>query len=176
MKTRLGFLLLVLLAVVATICLGPRLIYELWVVEEVTPARAETLGLEKIFDLSPERTGGARARELAALHGLPPGSLPSFTGSAQLFDPDNDGDLDLFVTRMVGDGSEPSRFYFHLNDGSGRFTEIGNHLGPAFKKPWLARRSACGDLDEDDRVDLVIALADGSLLVLWNRLAKREKG
>lgn len=175
MKTRSGFLLLVLLAVVTTICLGPRLVYEPWVAEELSPARVEALRLERIFDLAPERTGKDRVQELVALHDFPPGNLPAFAGSAQLFDPDNDGDLDLFTTRMGGDGSQPSRFYFHLNDGSGRFTEVGNHLGPAFKKPWLARRSICKDVDEDGRVDVVIELRDGTLLVLWNRLAKPEK-
>jgi hypothetical protein len=175
MKTRWGFVLLILLAVVTTICLGPRLVYELWVAEELTQARVETLGLGRIFDVPPEREAKDHVAEFAALHDIASGQLPTFAGSAQLFDPDNDGDLDLFATRMDGDTNQPSRFYFHLNDGAGRFREVGKDLGSAFKKPRLAGRSISKDVDEDGRVDLVIELKDGTLLVLWNRLARREK-
>jgi hypothetical protein len=47
-------------------------------------------------------------------------------------------------------------------------------MGPAFTTPRKAVGSACLDLDRDGLLDLVVFLADGSRLALWNRLGRRS--
>ncbi len=65
---------------------------------------------------------------------------------AAFADVDSDGDLDLFVSNYVG----PNALY--LNDGTGRFTEVGAQAGLA-DEGW-GKGPAFGDIDHDGDLDL----------------------
>jgi hypothetical protein len=101
--------------------------------------------------------------------------------SAAFLDMDEDGDLDLYVTRYVDWSAEhhprcgpaagprgychPDEFHglthrLHRNDGSGRFTEVGDAAGIAIPGgPWEAKGLGVvvADLDGDGHVDIYVA-------------------
>jgi hypothetical protein len=91
----------------------------------------------------------------------------------QLFDADNDGDLDVLVASS-GLAGRAERPLFHLNEGGGSLREIGRLLGSGFSQPRRILGSACADLDGDGRLDLVLAVEGGPPLILWNRLERRR--
>jgi hypothetical protein len=163
-----GFLFLLLVTGALALWLGPRPVYEPWVAEVVSSSQAREMGLDQLL----EKKGPHHAADLALANGIPLESLPALKGGEELFDADNDGDLDLFA--IAHDREEnPSPPSFYLNDGSGRFREVGKHLGAAFTTPRSATASLSGDFDRDGRVDLALFLSDGSWLVFWNRLEER---
>lgn len=65
-----------------------------------------------------------------------------------LFDADNDGDLDLFITAVYS--SRDSDFY--LNDGTGNFTLTNYESGLVQRNGW---GSSVSDFDKDGDVDLI---------------------
>ncbi len=65
-----------------------------------------------------------------------------------LFDADNDGDLDLFITAVYS--SRDSDFY--LNDGTGNFTLANYESGLVKRNGW---GSSVSDFDRDGDVDLI---------------------
>lgn len=65
-----------------------------------------------------------------------------------LFDADNDGDLDLFITAVYS--SRDSDFY--LNDGTGHFTLANYESGLVKRNGW---GSSVSDFDRDGDVDLI---------------------
>ncbi len=67
-----------------------------------------------------------------------------------LFDYDNDGDVDLFVTSITG---TPNLLY--ENDGRGGFTEVANLAGLRFTSDWGVC-TGVGDFDNDGWLDLII--------------------
>ncbi|GAB4252531.1 CRTAC1 family protein [Deferrisoma sp.] len=71
---------------------------------------------------------------------------PHWGLGAAFADVDNDGDLDLFVSNYVG----PNALY--LNDGTGRFTEVGKAAGLA-DEGW-GKGPTFGDIDHDGDLDL----------------------
>lgn len=182
-----SLLLLALLAVALTLWIGPRPVYELWVAEELASTR-----LRELFpgcpDAPPAPPGSPRrVRELAALNDVPETALPPLEAGAQLFDADNDGDLDLFVPApaagSAGEGDPargPRRFALYQNDGTAQFRDISPKLGDAFLDPRSPRAASeeittrCLDLDRDGLLDILVSLPDGSLLALRNRFAERH--
>ncbi|MCH9000991.1 MAG: CRTAC1 family protein [Planctomycetes bacterium] len=67
-----------------------------------------------------------------------------------LFDYDNDGDIDIFITNFA---NLPNHLY--ENDGSGNFTEVSNLAGVRFSTD----NAVCvgvGDFDNDGLLDLII--------------------
>ncbi len=98
----------------------------------------------------------------AAGIGLP--SLPLLGFGTQFFDPDLDGDLDLFaanghvldnVDQIDQSTSYGQRNLLLRNDG-GRFTDISAAAGPGFQLARVSRGSAAGDWDRDGDPDLLI--------------------
>jgi hypothetical protein len=87
---------------------------------------------------------------------------------AVLADFDNDGALDLYVSR--GDANSltgyPAKLL--LNDGKARFTDVSASAGPWFRQARLGRGVARGDFDNDGRVDLLVANLNESPVLLRN--------
>lgn len=98
-----------------------------------------------------ERIAGNVA-SLDALEGVP-------VGDATLADLDGDGDLDLLVVRLkTADeaGSGPAGMVL-LNDGTGRFSDSGQHLSGAGTSSL-----ALGDLDNDGDPDVLLGNGRGA--------------
>jgi len=171
------------LALLGGICffLLPRQVADLWVAEVLTEARLAELGVAGLALEDPAMEPGL-LREVAGANGL---SLPAEPEvGSQLFDVDCDGDLDFFTLgepashREAGRPGSPGRgdersFGLYLNDGAGRFREVAGRMGAAFTTPRKAVGSACLDLDRDGLLDLVVLLAEGSRVALWNHLGRR---
>jgi hypothetical protein len=103
-----------------------------------------------------------------------------YTGfGARWFDYDNDGRLDLFiangaVTSMESRRGSPYPFnqpnlLLH-NEGAG-FRATGSEAGPVFQLAEVGRGVAFGDVNNDGRVDIVVANNNGSVRLLLNETA-----
>ena len=83
------------------------------------------------------------------------------TWGGGLADLDNDGDLDLFGANGAADLLVAKPPTVLVNDGSGWFTDATAWAGPYFASKRAGRGAACGDLDDDGRVDVVVSHIDG---------------
>ena len=110
----------------------------------------------------------------AAGTGLP--SLPFLGFGTQFFDPDLDGDLDLFaanghvldnVRDIDQSTSYGQRNLLFRNDG-GRFADISAAAGPGFSLEHVSRGSATGDYDGDGDPDLLVFNSGQPLSLLRN--------
>ena len=123
----------------------------------VTNLSAETnalyLGGDDFFDYGTRKAG------------LYEGSLMQVGFGVDLFDVDNDSDLDMFVTNghvidniELSDDSQsfrqPSQLF--LNDGSGRFGLVAADLSGDIAKPGVGRGTLTVDYDNDGRLDVVV--------------------
>jgi Tfp pilus assembly protein PilF len=86
---------------------------------------------------------------------------------AVLFDADNDGDLDLFLTGGGG--------LFLLNDGRGAFTDSSADSGLVSIAIKDGRGAAAADLDGDGDLDLVISTNGGRPVLLRNDGGNRNR-
>jgi hypothetical protein len=100
-----------------------------------------------------------------------------------LFDPDNDGNLDLYVanghlyrnaeelSRLKENGmpnSFPQLAQLFLGDGRGHFREASRTAGAYFATPHPGRGAALADYDNDGRTDLVVTHVGGAPALLRN--------
>jgi len=94
-----------------------------------------------------------------------------------MFDYDNDGDLDIVVTNghPMDDIELDSdiityaeRPFLFENDGRGRFAEVGRERGAYFGALDVGRGLATADYDNDGDVDLVVATSNRRVTLLRN--------
>ncbi len=102
---------------------------------------------------------------------------------AFFFDADLDGWLDIFVTnghvmddigkRDTGVSyAEPPLLF--RNDGGGHYLNISSAAGPALSVPQVGRGAACGDYDNDGRLDLLLTSNGGPARLLRGRADERN--
>jgi hypothetical protein len=91
-------------------------------------------------------------------------------------DCDLDGSLDLIAVnghiddtvrnvRNVGYAQSPQLF---LNDGKGKFTEVGDQVGGGFNLPKVGRGLAIGDFDRDGDQDILMTTNNGPAYLFRN--------
>jgi enediyne biosynthesis protein E4 len=91
-------------------------------------------------------------------------------------DCDLDGSLDLIAVnghiddtvrnvRNVGYAQSPQLF---LNDGKGKFTEVGDQVGGRFSQPKVGRGLAIGDFDRDGDQDVLMTTNNGPAYLFRN--------
>jgi hypothetical protein len=95
---------------------------------------------------------------------------------ARFFDYDNDGWKDIIVAQGhdldTVEINYPNLHYREpmllLRNTGGSFVDVSADSGSVFRQPWLGRGLAVGDIDNDGRVDVVVATNDGPAYVLHN--------
>jgi hypothetical protein len=127
--------------------------------------------------------GRGQFSEVSDAAGIAVPTLPYVAFGTCFFDLDNDGRLDLAIANgHVRDNPErldPAVHYaqplqlFH-NEGGGVFHDLSKQAGPAFARPIVGRAMACGDVDNDGDVDLLVVDAAGAPLLLRNEVGSRR--
>ncbi len=119
--------------------------------------------------------GGDLFVDRAAVSQIGRPSLMTLTFGLFLFDPDLDGDLDLFAANghvqqeiaVTQDGityKQPPHLF--QNDANGKFKDIAPEIGGVFTKPLVGRGAAYGDIDRDGDLDVLIS-ENGGGAHLW---------
>lgn len=115
--------------------------------------------------------------DVAGVWGLVEPSLPMLGFGTQLFDVDNDGDLDLLVLNgHIDDMTHAGRDFrmrpqFFENNGRGRFIEKKSENHPFFAVPALGRALATLDWNRDGRMDAVATDLEKGVRVLANEVS-----
>jgi hypothetical protein len=92
-----------------------------------------------------------------------------YTGwGAILFDYDNDGDADLFVSNGNAHHEYTEEDVLAANDGKGTFVDVAKGSGKYFKEKFVGRGSAYGDYDNDGDVDVVVVNLNAPAKLLRN--------
>jgi enediyne biosynthesis protein E4 len=95
---------------------------------------------------------------------------------ARFFDYDNDGWKDIIIAQGhdldTVEINYPNLRYREpmllVKNTGGSFVDVSADSGSVFAQPWLGRGLAIGDIDNDGRVDVVVATNDGPAYVLHN--------
>jgi hypothetical protein len=115
--------------------------------------------------------------------GLPGSRLTGF--GTLFFDYDNDGWLDLLAVngavrhlQELGRKGDPYPLgqpnqLFH-NDGAGRFVEVSEQAGTAFRLLEVSRGAAFGDVDNDGDTDVLVTNNNGPARLFLNRIGNRN--
>jgi enediyne biosynthesis protein E4 len=117
--------------------------------------------------------GSAVFEDLSVPSGFGPPAVNFVGFGLNLFDADNDGDLDAFIAnghvlekpRRQGT-TYAERAFLMWNDGKGRFVERA--CGPGFEKEYVGRGSAVADYDNDGDLDVAVSNSGGPLELLRN--------
>ncbi|MGY8823952.1 MAG: CRTAC1 family protein [Candidatus Latescibacterota bacterium] len=110
----------------------------------------------------------------AAGIGLP--SLPMLGFGTQFFDPDLDGDLDLFTANghvldtidLVDQSTSYGQHNLLFRNDGGHFADISAAAGPGFALARVSRGSAIGDYDADGDPDVLVFNSGQPLSLLRN--------
>lgn len=116
--------------------------------------------------------GGGMFTDATSRANLMAPSLPYVTFGTGFFDPDNDGDLDVFVANGhteedEADHEQPDQVF--ENVGNGRFEDASSGSGTPFQRRFVGRGAAFGDFDNDGDVDVVVSNKNGPLNLLQNQ-------
>jgi hypothetical protein len=128
----------------------------------------------------PGLAGGTSYQDQTSDAGLAIDSRPLTGWGIVLADLDLDGHLDLVQTNGHIRREPAQLFQFEnppilwRNGGSGRFANVTAGAGPYFQTLHMGRGLACGDLDGDGDLDVVIVHHHAPSVVLWNE--SRRKG
>jgi enediyne biosynthesis protein E4 len=106
-------------------------------------------------------------------------SRQSLGFGTSFIDCDNNGWLDIVATnghvddRTWQDGGEPYRMrpQLYRNARNGKFEETSEWSGEFFRKTWIGRGLATGDLDLDGRIDAIVCHQQDSSVVIRNESA-----
>ena len=153
----------------------------------VTAADFDGSGNESIFVTNLVREGATLYRnsghgeftDATAQFGLYQPTFPYTGFGVQWFDYDNDGRPDLFIANGAVTIVETLRgaaypylqrnLLFH-NEGA-RFRDTSGEAGPPFLLSEVGRGAAFGDIDNDGRIDIVVANNNGPVRLLLNETA-----
>jgi hypothetical protein len=106
--------------------------------------------------------------------GLGVDSRPTTGWGIALADFDQDGALDMVVTNGHIRREPTQRYPYEnppllwRNAGAGRFANVTTGAGDYFRSLHLGRGLACGDLDDDGDLDLVVVHHHARSVILWN--------
>lgn len=127
--------------------------------------------------------GPGRFVDRSAPSGLGPLSL-SYTGwGTAWIDFDNDGWLDLFtvngtIVKVHGRARQPFPYdqkkLLFRNRGDGRFEDVTSRAGAAFELSEAGRGAACGDVDNDGDIDVLVGNNSGRARLLINGVGNRH--
>jgi hypothetical protein len=120
--------------------------------------------------------GGGEFENVSERTGLAWQTLPMAGWSNAVVDLDNDGWKDLFAARsdVLDTIEQVSSRHFATpnvvlrNQGNGKFKDVSATAGDAFQLPAVHRGSAVGDLDNDGRMDIVVAVVNGPAKIFHN--------
>jgi hypothetical protein len=92
-----------------------------------------------------------------------------YTGwGAVLFDYDNDGWADVFISNGDSHHEYPEDAVLARNDGKGVFVDVARESGAYFQTKWSSRGSTWADFDDDGNVDLLVVDTSGPPHLLRN--------
>jgi len=105
-------------------------------------------------------------------------TMPHSGWGTKMIDYDNDGWRETFLspkgTSMDNiELTDPSLRYLEplllMKNKAGKFRNVSQESGPAFRVPLSARGAAFGDLDNDGCIDIAINCNDGPAVILRNQ-------
>jgi hypothetical protein len=117
--------------------------------------------------------GNALYRDESEFRGLATATRPRLGFGVALVDLDGDRALDLLQAnghvldraRLGEPFAMPTTL---LRNQRGRFVDAAQAASPRLARPILGRGLATGDLDDDGRIDLVVAALDSAPVIYWN--------